>query len=270
MQRSQDYISQTAPRRLVPAPCRRHQRRREHPCHFSRSIPERGSRARPVSGRRAGRRRFYAAASASSPGRRASAKPGVRARGRRTAPGRGRAGSGGRRGGPGSPTFPDALFSTLPPARRVLPPARDERPAPSCPPSRGREAGPQVAAAGGRPLRARPWFGAGAQDRGPGDSRRLRPERRPRPRCGGTGAWAHQPGPPALLGCPGCGVMSAIQALAGPGGARAAPRGQRGARRRAPGALWGPGRWCCEAVGSLESNIRFMCLCFKGSVTRTS
>lgn len=76
-------------------------------------------------------------------------------------------------------------------------------------------------------------------------------------------------GPPALLGRPGCGVMSAIQALAAPGSAGcAAP-----SPRRAPGTgtlvLRGcRGRRNSLLLKCLESNIRFMCVYFKDSVPR--
>lgn len=197
MQRSQDYISQTAPRRPVPAPCRRPRRRREHPCHFSRSIPERGSRARPVSGSRAGRPRLYAAVSLSFPGD-----------GRARGPGSGRGGAalplereGGQRWAPRRPRLPNLPRRPLlhPPVR---PAGSDRSPGLTSSPVRltrpGREAGPQVAAAGGRPLPARPRFGAGARDRGPGDSQRLRPEGAPAPAVVGQvrGRAGRGPGPP--------------------------------------------------------------------------
>lgn len=105
---------------------------------------------------------------------------------------------------------PSPRWPSSPTVRQVSPPVPDGGPALRCPCSPGAARPvPQVAAAGGRPLPSGPGrVGAGAQDRGPGDPRRLRPWSRPPALAAVEQVRGHPrsfPRPP--WGCPGGAVQ---------------------------------------------------------------
>lgn len=154
---------------------------------------------------------------------------------------------------------PSPRWPSSPNARQVSPPIPDGGPALCCPCSPGAARPvPQVAAAGGRPLPSGPGrVGAGAQDRGPEDPRRLRPWSRPSALAAVEQVRGHPrsfPRPP--WGCPGGAVRyrGPILAILGirrapafflpwtdPGRARAAclPGQLAMSQRSAPGEPWG-------------------------------